>query len=106
MSRTVKNTLAAIAALFLCFQNLAPAIAQTSLDAQVSLGTMKVSDKVKVTLVDGSEVTLDNETYPIYHQPEILKVLCNAARWAMPAVVSPIDNSRSIESPVGWFAAR
>jgi trehalose utilization protein len=47
-----------------------------------------------------------HETYPIYHQPEILKVLCNAARWAMPAVVSPIDNSRSIESPVGWFAAR
>lgn len=66
MSRTLKNTLAAIAALFLCFQNLGPALAQTSLDAQVSLGTMKVSDKVKVTLVDGSEVTLENETYPIY----------------------------------------
>jgi trehalose utilization protein len=47
-----------------------------------------------------------HETYPIYHQPEILQVLCNAARWAAPAVVSPIDNSRSIESPAGWFEGR
>jgi trehalose utilization protein len=47
-----------------------------------------------------------HETYPVYHQPEIRHVLCNAARWAAPEVVSPIDNSRSIESPTGWFAAR
>ena len=66
MSRFIKNTLAVLAAVLLSFPNLGPALAQTSLDAQVSLGTMKVKDKAKVILVDGSEVTLDNETYPIY----------------------------------------
>lgn len=40
--------------------------AQTSLDAQVSLGNMRVKDKVKITLIDGSEITLENENYPIY----------------------------------------
>lgn len=44
-----------------------------------------------------------HETYPVYHQPEIGRVLCNAARWACPEVASPIDNRRSIESPKGWF---
>ena len=44
-----------------------------------------------------------HETYPVYHQPEIGRVLCNAARWACPEVESPIDNRSSIESPVGWF---
>ena len=44
-----------------------------------------------------------HETYPVYHQPEILRVLCNAACWAAPGVESPVDNTRSIESPVGWF---
>ena len=58
--------MAVIAVVLLCFQDLGVALAQTSLDAQVSLGTMKVSNKVKVTLVDGSEVTLEDESYPIY----------------------------------------
>jgi trehalose utilization protein len=44
-----------------------------------------------------------HETYPVYHQPEIRRVLCNAVRWACPAVETPIDNTRSIESPAGWF---
>jgi len=44
-----------------------------------------------------------HETYPVYHQPEIRRVLCNAVRWARPAVDSPIDNTRSIESPAGWY---
>ena len=44
-----------------------------------------------------------HETYPVYHQPEIRCVLCNAVRWACPAVETPIDNTRSIESPAGWF---
>jgi len=44
-----------------------------------------------------------HETYPVYHQPEIGRVLCNAARWACPEVDSPIDNRRSVESPQGWW---
>lgn len=44
-----------------------------------------------------------HETYPVYHQPEIRQVLCNAARWAYSPAGSPIDNRRSIESPTGWF---
>jgi trehalose utilization protein len=44
-----------------------------------------------------------HETYPVYHQPEIRRVLCNAVRWACPAAETPIDNTRSIESPAGWF---
>jgi trehalose utilization protein len=47
-----------------------------------------------------------HETYPVYHQPEIRRVLCNAVRWVCPTVVSPIDNTRSIESPSGWFEHR
>lgn len=30
-----------------------------------------------------------HETFPIYHQPEILQVLANAARWAAPAGSAP-----------------
>jgi hypothetical protein len=66
MTRTLKNTFTIVTALLLCFQAISPVIAQTSLDAQVSLGTMKVSDEVKVILIDGSEITLKDETYPIY----------------------------------------
>lgn len=47
-----------------------------------------------------------HETYPVYHQPEIRRVLCNAVRWACPPPASSIDNTRSIESPVGWFERR
>jgi trehalose utilization protein len=44
-----------------------------------------------------------HETYPVYHQAEIQRVLCNAVRWAFPETISPIDNRRSIESPPGWY---
>jgi trehalose utilization protein len=47
-----------------------------------------------------------HETYPVYHQSEIRRVLCNAVRWACPTVVAPIDNTRSIESQSGWFEQR
>ena len=66
MTRTLKMTLSFFVAGFLFLQPVAVVFAQTSLDAQVSLGTMKVSDEVKVTLIDGSEVTLKDESYPIY----------------------------------------
>jgi hypothetical protein len=66
MTQTLKNTFTIMMAVLLCYQTIGLVFAQTSLDAQVSLGTMKVSDEVKVILIDGSEVTLKNETYPIY----------------------------------------
>jgi len=44
-----------------------------------------------------------HETYPVYHQPGVQRVLCNAVRWACSTVESPVDNRRSIESAVGWF---
>lgn len=47
-----------------------------------------------------------HETYPVYHQPEVAHVLCNAVRWACTSEPGPIDNTRSIESAVGWFERR
>lgn len=47
-----------------------------------------------------------HETYPVYHQPEVARVLCNAVRWACTSEPGPIDNTRSIESAVGWFDRR
>jgi len=66
MTRILKTTLSLFITGLLFVQPVFTAFAQTSLDAQVSLGTMKVSDEVKVILIDGSEITLKNETYPIY----------------------------------------
>jgi trehalose utilization protein len=47
-----------------------------------------------------------HETYPIYHQAEIARVLCNAVTWAAQSEPSPLDLTRSIESPAGWFESR
>jgi trehalose utilization protein len=44
-----------------------------------------------------------HETFPVYHQEEVRRVLANAVRWACPDRPSPADTSRCIESPVGWF---
>lgn len=44
-----------------------------------------------------------HETYPIYHQPDIGRVLCNAAGWAHSSWRSEIETRRSPESPTGWF---
>jgi len=44
-----------------------------------------------------------HETYPIYHDPVIQRVLGNAALWAAPAGVGRVDNTQSIESPTDWF---
>ncbi len=66
MSQCKKITFSLFVAALISLQTVSTVFAQTSLDAQVSLGTMKVSDEVKVTLIDGSEVMLKNESYPIY----------------------------------------
>ena len=46
-----------------------------------------------------------HETFPVYHQPEVRRVLANAARWARRRS-SPVDTASSPQSPVGWFEAR
>ncbi|MFA6568484.1 MAG: ThuA domain-containing protein [Victivallales bacterium] len=40
-----------------------------------------------------------HETYPIYHNPQIIKVLCNAAKWAAPRVFikDSCPNSKPLE---------
>jgi trehalose utilization protein len=45
-----------------------------------------------------------HETFPIYHQPEIKRVLANAVRWTRRRS-SPLDTAASPNSPLGWFEA-
>jgi trehalose utilization protein len=43
-----------------------------------------------------------DQEYPVYHQPEILQVLANGVRWAMPT--QPRRNVTAIHKPeAGWF---
>lgn len=44
-----------------------------------------------------------HETYPVYHQPEVQRVIANAVRWAYQPRVSALDTSDCVESPAGWF---
>ena len=44
-----------------------------------------------------------HETYPIYHQPEIIKVIGNAVNWAYQAEVSNIETAQSPNAPKGWY---
>jgi trehalose utilization protein len=46
-----------------------------------------------------------HETYPVYHQPEVRRILANAVRWAHVEQPSPVETSACIRSPVGWFEA-
>lgn len=41
-----------------------------------------------------------HETFPIYHQPEIMRLLGNAALWAMPSGSSYSDQGRHIPNPL------
>jgi trehalose utilization protein len=43
-----------------------------------------------------------HETFPVYHQPEIKRVLANGVRWARRRS-SPVDTASSPNAPVGWF---
>lgn len=44
-----------------------------------------------------------HETYPIYHQPEIQRVLANAIVWAYNGEAGRSGGRRSMHAPVGWF---
>jgi trehalose utilization protein len=44
-----------------------------------------------------------HETFPVYHQDEVRRVLANAVRWAYVERPVAADTSRCVESPVGWF---
>ena len=46
-----------------------------------------------------------HETYPVFADPNIRQVLCNAAGWVYQPQTSPIVTDTSPESPVGWFQA-
>jgi len=43
-----------------------------------------------------------HETYPVYHDPHIARVLSNAVAWVAPRP-SAIDTRTSERSPIGWF---
>jgi trehalose utilization protein len=45
-----------------------------------------------------------DQDYPIYHHPDVRRVIANAALWAAPAPNAPRSVPDSPESPVGWFA--
>jgi trehalose utilization protein len=46
-----------------------------------------------------------HETFPVYYQPEIRRVLANAARWARRRS-SRVDTASSPNSLAGWFEAQ
>ncbi len=45
-----------------------------------------------------------HETFPVYHQPEIRRVLANGVRWARRRPTS-IDTASSPNAPLDWFEA-
>jgi trehalose utilization protein len=44
-----------------------------------------------------------HETYPIYHHPEIKKVLANAVQWAYEPAPSTIETATCPNAQTGWF---
>ncbi len=44
-----------------------------------------------------------HETYPIYHHPEIKKVLANAVQWAYEPVPAEIETATCPNAQTGWF---
>ena len=46
-----------------------------------------------------------HETFPVYHQREIRRVLANGVRWARRGS-SSLETASSPNSPVGWFEAK
>ena len=44
-----------------------------------------------------------HETYPIYHQPEVARVIANAVGWAYQPTVSDISTDDCPNVEIGWF---
>jgi trehalose utilization protein len=44
-----------------------------------------------------------HETYPIYHQPEVVRVITNAVCWLTPTGERRREPRRSINSPTNWY---
>jgi trehalose utilization protein len=44
-----------------------------------------------------------HETYPVYRQAEIRRVIANGVLWAYSGEIVPLYPSASIQSPAGWF---
>lgn len=44
-----------------------------------------------------------HETFPVYHQPEVRRVLANAVRWAHQPTVSSLDLSKAPNRELNWF---
>lgn len=47
-----------------------------------------------------------HETFGVYHQPEVRRVLVNAARWAHAPAPAPVETATSPNAPRGWFEDR
>ena len=44
-----------------------------------------------------------HETYPVYHQAEIRRIIANGVAWAHNPLPAPRDLSTSPQSPTGWY---
>ncbi len=44
-----------------------------------------------------------HETYPVYRQPEVRRVIANGVLWAYGGETAPLYPERSIQSETGWF---
>lgn len=44
-----------------------------------------------------------HETYPVYHDPLVQRILGNAVRWVRPGATALTENRASLNSPTGWF---
>lgn len=44
-----------------------------------------------------------HESNPVYHQPEVRRILANAVRWTCQPEVSSVLVGKAPESPLGWY---
>src|SRR4029077_12147533 len=45
-----------------------------------------------------------HETYPVYHHPDVRRVIANGVRWAYQPEPANIDMSTCVHAPNEWFA--
>jgi trehalose utilization protein len=44
-----------------------------------------------------------HETYPVYHQPEIRRIIANAVAWTGDVAHPTLQTDDALKSPTGWF---